>query len=450
MDLIDVESELRSHLAARGDRVASAPTDLVERTRRRHRQYRRHRAALVGVGLAVALLFGTVPVLRGVLPAVGRSDTAAPAASPLPSLYDLPVRGSLAGDRAWLTDVAALPWRENAAVDPDTVPPIDSHRVLYAADVAGTRVALVMGEEGALLSSAWFTGPAGANPHEMAQAAWSVRAYPDDPLMLLDDVGGPAVLVVVSRPGDEIEYTSGRTVSAAGDQADVDVALTAEDGVASASVPRPVGYPMSVSVRVVRDGQEVYSDFPSLSDRVADAAMAPMLISDPRGLRSNVEESWLQSLAQSALGSYGSGADGVTPVLLAAGPVAGTGDPHVAMVGLTFPSGATDHWAVRYEAVTGQSSSGNTTSTLPEPAGTPLLAQVVALRVGGALAVSAPASAATAVLLASDGTTVATVPLVDGGGATDLLPAPAPVAFRVRALDAAGTVLAEARVTGPA
>jgi hypothetical protein len=68
--------------------------------------------------------------------------------------------------------------------------------------------------------------------------------------------------------------------------------------------------------------------------------------------------------------------------------------------------------------------------------------------VGGALVVSAPATAASAVLLASDGATVTTIPLSAGGGTTDLLPAPAPVATRVRVLDAAGAVVAEAPVTG--
>jgi hypothetical protein len=453
MDLrdADVETQLRRHLAASGHRLFPAPTDLADRTRGLHRRRRRHQAAAVGLGLAAVLLFGTVPVLRGALPEVGTTDAAAPTTSAplLKSLYDLPARGSLADDADWLAAVAGLPWT-NTQIGQDADPPVESHRVLYAAEVPGGRVALVMGQEGALLSSAWFTGPSGASAEQMSQAASSVRAFPDEPVALLDAAGGagdPAVLVVVSRPGDGIGYTAGQRVSATGALADDRVDLRVEDGTTVAAVSRPVGSLANNAVRVSRDGVEAYSVAPTLSTRAADATMAPVEVSDPRGLRSTIDESWLQTLARSALGFYGSGADGVTPVLLAAGTVTGDGDPRMAMVGLSFPSGASVVWAARYESHA-DGSTASMTSIDPQAAGAPLLEQTVAVRVGGGLVVSAPASAASATALTSDGTTVTTIPLVTGSGTTDLLPAPAPVAIRVRVLDAAGAVVGEAQVGG--
>jgi len=70
----------------------------------------------------------------------------------------------------------------------------------------------------------------------------------------------------------------------------------------------------------------------------------------------------------------------------------------------------------------------------------------VGVRVAGALAVSAPARAAVAEALAADGTVVAAFPLVDGTAVAEL-PLTPPVTD-VRVLDAAGSVVAQVRVTG--
>lgn len=444
MDLLDVETELRTHLATRP--APRAPEGLVERTRVLHRRRRRHQAAVVGVGLAVALLFGSVPVLRAALPDVGRSDTAAPSTSGLPSLYDLPTRGSLAEDSGWLADVAALPWEQEALVDQHTLPPVGSHRVVYAADVQDTRVALVMGQDDGSLASAWFTGSAGADPDELTQAAVSVLAYPDQPITLLDVADGAGLLLVVSRPGDEVSYLQGAIIAADGTRAEDVVALDVLDGVGVGTVPAP-GILTSNEVRISRDGRQVYAMPAAPSDRAQAAAQAAVDVSDPRGLAAGADPAAVQATARWALGGYGSGTEGVTPVLLAAGRPAGDRDAQVVVVGLTFPSGSTVVWASHTWTAADRSQT-TTTSLDPVPAGTPLLDQTVAVRVGGALAVTAPAGAASAVVLASDGTTVTTVPLLRGSGVTDLLPAPAPVAYRVQLLDAAGGVLAEVQVQG--
>ena len=379
MDLLDVERELRSHLTTRP--VPRAPEGLVARTRVLHRRRRRHQAAAVGVVLAVALLFGSVPVLRGALPDVGRSDAASPSSpssSGETSLYDLPARGSLADDGDWLAAVATLPWDDGGRTDlPE--PSLDSHRVLYADDVPGARVALVMGADGAALASAWFTGPAGAGPQQMTQAAPPERAFPDQPLALLDDPsdGGAGLLVVLSRPGDAMSYLQGQQVAADGSTAPDRTSLTVADGIAVTTVPVP-GSPLAGSqVTVDRRGEEVYSLPPTLSDRAAASALAPLAVADPRRLRSAVDESSLQTTLHWALSAYGSGADGVTPVLLAAGRPPGHGDPQVVLVGLTFPSGATALFASRYAQTADGSSTGSGTSLGPVASGTPLLEQLL-------------------------------------------------------------------------
>ena len=56
MDLTHVEDDLRAHLHSVP--TPRAPGGLADAVRARHRSQRRQQAAVVGVGLAVALVFG--------------------------------------------------------------------------------------------------------------------------------------------------------------------------------------------------------------------------------------------------------------------------------------------------------------------------------------------------------------------------------------------------------
>ncbi|MCZ2823143.1 MULTISPECIES: hypothetical protein [unclassified Modestobacter] len=445
MDLKDVEIQLRSHLAARP--ALRAPDDLAERTRVRHRRQRRQQAAVIGVGLAVVLVFGSVPVLRGLLPEVGSSDTAAPSSStPLPSLYDLPTRGSLADDEAWLHGVAALSW---GTADPAYVPtpPNDSHRVAFAEDTATGRVALVLGREDAQLSSVWFTGPTGARPDEMTPATQPQETFPDQPQLLLDVPDAAAirgVLIAVSRPGDVFAHTAGPSVAADGSVTTEFAAVEAVDGVAVVDVPAPTGWLFGQQVQVIRDGATAYTLPVALSDRASAAATSPIPVADPRGLRSSANETWLQGLLQTALGHYGVRPEDVQPTLLAVGSPTGSAAEQIIMVGLTFPSGATATRAGRSIADT-DSSETATVAGAPAAAGPDLLDRLFALPIsGGDLAVSGPLTGVTAEVLDADGELLTTLPLVSGGGAG----AVPPPAAMVRVLDAAGTVVAEGPLTG--
>ena len=444
MDLMDVETELRSHLAARP--ALRAPDDLAERTRVRHRRQRRQQAAVVGVGLAVVLVFGSVPVLRGLLPEVGSSDTAAPSRGvTTQSLYDVPVRGPLAGDETWLQAVAALPWRADEFY-PEELPPVDSHRVAWAGDQAGLRIAFVLGEVDGRLSGTWFTGPAGAQPGEMTQATGVQRLVRNQPLAFVDvpDGASSGVLVVVGLPGDTVEYVDGTTVTAAGEEQVDQRPLPGEDGVAAGEVSGSRGLANSVRAIVSRDGRELGSMSYVASDRASALAQDPAEgLTDPRRLRDRVSEQAVQQVLHMAVDTYGSGLDGATATLLAAGRTGGQGE--VVLVGLTFRSGAT----VLVSGSTQRATNGSTTSSMstldPQPAGTPVTDQLLAVPVDGDLALSGPREATTAELLDGDGTLLTTLPLVDGtgvGGAGD-----GPAAATVRFLAADGTVLAETPVS---
>ena len=438
MDLIDVETELRSHLATRP--VPRAPGDLVERTRARHRRQRRQQAAMVGVGLAVALLFGSVPVLRAVLPDPGTAeDAAAPRREPAPGIHELPPRGPLAGDADWLASVAALPWEVSEA-DPDTDPAVDSHRVSWAGDVAGVRFALVVGQDGARLAGVWFTGPAGAAPEQMTQATTVSRVQRNQPLAVVDVPAGGStgVLVVVGLPGDTVEYVADRTVTAAGEEQVDRRPLPGADGVAAGEINAPLGPGGGVPAVVVRDGEELSSMSYTLTDRAEALALAPVEgVADPRGLRGRVAEELLQHVLRTAVRSYGTGPDAPAPVLLAAGR-SGDGEDETVLVGWTFPSGA----ALLSIGHTEVTEGGRTTSshTDAQPAGAALLDRVLAVPLDGDVALSGPPGAVTAEVLGADGALLGTVPLTTGSGVATI------EASAVRFLAGDGAVLAAVAV----
>ena len=441
MDLIDVEHQLRSHLAAQP--TPRAPGDLADTVRARHRHQRRQQAAVVGVGLAVVMVFGSVPVLRGLLPDTGTaSDVAAPSSStPAPTLYDLPARGPLAADTAWAQAVAALPW-DTSGTNIDTDPPAASRRLAYAADVTGARIALVVGQEDGLVSGVWFTGPAGAAPGEMTQASGSERLLRGQPLtQLVSAPGGTAAsLVLVGFPGDTLEYIDGHTVGSNGEEVAQQSSVASEDGVAVAEVYGGRALGLQATVRAA-DGDVRSTEGRGLSVEPSTALLDA--VQDPRGLRSRVADDTVSSVLHLATSHYGVGLEGGTAVLLAAGPVDGG---EMALVGYTFSSGATATWIGRTDTPAADGgTTGFTATSRPVAAGVPLLDQVLAVPLGsGDIALSGPSAAVAAQVLDADGALLTTLPLDAGTGVGTT---PPPAAETVRFLDAAGTVLAEVPVS---
>ncbi|NEK59655.1 hypothetical protein GCU56_17500 [Geodermatophilus sabuli] len=460
MALPELETRLRNGLQARAAQAPPAPRDLAARVRQRARQQRRARLAVAGAGLAAALVLVGVPVIGSNLATSGSGEVARPSErpplAPRPTLYDVPTRGSLAGDDEWLADVAARSWLpDDAATLPPGVelpdPPVADRRVAFAGDTPGGRVALVLGRlADSRLVQAWFTGPAGAEPGEMSLAGTS-DAPRFEPTALWDAVGDEALLVVVGLPGDEVEVLTGRTVSADGTTEPETTSVAMTDGAGALLVDLPAAWPGTTGVSVRRAGQ-TQPLFPrtQTTDELDARTEQPVGLADPRGLATSVDAAQLQWAARSLLAVYGRPAEALHPTILAAGPVAGGSGSSAVLLGVTFPSGATATLLLGYRL--GDGPDGATTSSLthddPAPAGTALLDRVVTVVAAGAAAVSGPAAGRSAEVLRADGSVLTTIPLVAGGGVGSLAdPGPDLDAASVRIRDGSGSVLAEAPAT---
>jgi hypothetical protein len=411
----------------------------------------RSRPGLLGVlGAAVALVL--------VFAAVRLTASPAPPAPPAgpeltdPTLFDLPTRGSLAGDAGWVDGV-------RRAVPPTDLP--GERRVAFAGDAAGQRVALVLGRSGRRIEAAWLVGPRAAAPEQMRPATAPLVVAPYGPVSLWDvpEAGAGGRLVVVTMPDDAVDVLSRRSVTADGVERQVRARLTTDGGVAAVPVAAPVaesGRSWGARVVVNRNGIE-RTGTDVLSDRARASAVAPVDPADPRGLRGQADEPLLQLLLHQLMGTYGLPAGQVSPVLLATGAVGPAGDRAV-LVGITLPSGAT-------AAALGVVGSGDgdpvprTVRTAPAPAGTAIGERILAVPAGwavsrlplplasgpppGWLVVSGPAAGARADVLDASGAVVAALPLTGGAGAGPV----AGQAATVRVLDAAGRVLGEAPVS---
>jgi len=170
----------------------------VRRTRRRHR------AARTG-GVVVALALAAGGVQGGVLPYPTWAPSVAIAASPS-ALDTGRVRGSLAGDTAWLAAFREVVVRGSVSREPEgtwRVPSPEDVHVLYASDVGGHRIALVEYRKRAGLLEArrqgWWDGARGARADELQERTSSgpqdrTSAWFDPP----DGVNGAGLFVAVA------------------------------------------------------------------------------------------------------------------------------------------------------------------------------------------------------------------------------------------------------------
>ena len=206
----DVGELLRDNFAARADDVAPPPRNLLETTVAGHRRARRRRTAVIGAGLAAVLALGGVALGSGLLDTEQRrpSGPGAPVAQDL-GIYEVPTRGSLAQDEAFVEGVRSIEWSapmgwEGAWLEPEE----GDRRVLFAGEVSGgERWALVMGRVGFQLLYLWFTGPADATGATLQPAAPPGRGGPEEPMTLMDQDRPAATLVVVGLPGDEVSFS---------------------------------------------------------------------------------------------------------------------------------------------------------------------------------------------------------------------------------------------------
>jgi hypothetical protein len=452
----ELEATLRRELHARADGVPPAPRDLAVLTRQRHRALRRREIGVAGAVLAAALVFVGVPVVAGTLADADRGQTAQPSPSRERrvslDLADLPMRGSLAGDEEWLAGVLALDWLPpgNADVQGALDPPLDARSVAYAGDVPGARVALVLGDWAGVSWHIWFVGPQGASPDEMELATPPMEQRTGEAAALLDRAdpsSDTTTLVIVGFPGDSAEVLANREVDASGEVVDDTQAVPMSDGAGAVEVAEEVDLLTNGGVWIGHGSGDLRQVFPERSSRSVITTIPRFAVTDPRGIAGTVDDAVVQEAAQCLTGYFGTLPEQLGVTLLAAGPVGDDLRTDLALVGVTFPSGATTACLAEQQNGPEPGSVGWTSSLVdPLPAnGAPLVDQVFAMPsvFTSAIAISAPGTGQTAQLYSPAGHPLYTVPLVDGAGVAPL-PPPAPAPGSVRILDATGAVVVEA------
>jgi hypothetical protein len=451
---LELAARLRD-LRVRADSVPPPPADLAGLTRDRYRAERRRRIA-VGAGTLVAavVLVGLPSTLSGLTQGPSGGETARPShAAPAvtPGLYEQPTRGSLAGDREWLDAVRGLPWTPAATVEVPTGvllpdPAAGSRRVAFAGDVPTGRITLVLGMDGNQLAHAWFLGPVGAEPDEMALAALPSTAGPDQPIGLLDapaEGAADLTLVLVGLPGDTADRGVTPVADAAGEVHDSRVAVPLDDGVAVTTLPTPSPW---ADVRIWRSGDHLGAALDT-SDRLTGGPSAPqdwaqVTPADPRGLLGRVSEQ-VELTVGGELSLWGLSAEQARPTLLAVGPLGRYVGTYGELYGFTHPSGAITLWVVTYTP-------GNDNVPLsqyempPLSAGEGLMDRVLAVQASAGVLISAPRGVS-AEVLAATGQVLAVVPLENGAG-TGPMNATTPATVRI--LDAAGNAVGEAPLVG--
>jgi hypothetical protein len=457
----DLEGRLRD-LRVRADELPPAPADLAGTIRARHHRQRRTELRLAAAGLAVMLLFIGVPVITSALSGSG-SETANPSSTTAGEtekvLLDEPTRGSLATDDAWLAGVAArdlVPSGSAGAPATGAVPEesVELRTTAFAGDVPGGRVALVVAmlRDGDMVQ-AWFTGPTGAGPTEMALTEFG-SAPSREPLALLDvpdPATGRGVLVVVAFPGDEVEVKIGQEVTASGEIRERWQPVPTENGAGALGLDVPISWAQqNAQLRIAPEGEDWQHTSPRLSQRAIEAEeTASPDLADPRGLRGLVDEGQLRTSVEHLVARFGSSPAELGLTILAAGPVGGT-TANTLLLGATFPSGATTGLLAVYPSENGVSQPPTVfqsmTSTVTAPAGTALLDRVFAVELAEVLTVSGPMTGTQAEVYDDAGTLLATVPLVQGAGAGFL---PPQVPTLVRILDGSGALVTSAPVTQP-
>ncbi len=456
----ELEIRLRRDLRARQVTAAPAPADLADRVRRRHRSQRRAQVLTAVAAAAVVAGFAGAATLVTRMQAGPAPNTIdQPSPSPEIGVLDWPTRGSLAGDEEWLDGIRRLDWELPPEQSGEiSVPAAADRHVAYAGEVPdvaavtgeildGTpdgTVALVVGESDGRVVAAWFTGDPGATPEQMQLAAPPQPVARTSPLAYLGPAGPSTdaiARVVVAAPDATLERSTIPIVHADGTETVPYVPLPGTDGTFADLL-----HPYVAQTREVRwrpsVGQPTHIVPPVVT--LEDPDFLQVLPGDPL-----TEQYVLNGEKDRIMHRYGlmGGGPDPNPRTLVAGDAA---DGHrVALVGLTFLSGATGAWLVDYTLVTDgwRSSVGR----LPHaPAGTPLEERLIGVPVGeDRIALHAPPGAVRVEVLTAEGAVLGTVDLVDGG-----FVGPVPGgsfsgtdgADRVRALDPSGRTVAEGRI----
>jgi hypothetical protein len=431
----------------------AAATDALDRARRQRRLHTGGLAAAAAATVAAAAL--VVPQVLDVPQEldeppgqqVAQEQVVAPADVPV---LTEPTRGSLAGDTAFVEAARRADW------GPLTPPPVAERNVVLATDTPNGRVVLLAGTVDGDVRGVWLTGPAGG-PVDQLTPYVPQHLGPYRPASLLVGGPGPATLVVVTAPGDEVEVSPRLQVGPRGTVGRTYEPVPAGDGLAVATVPTTAAG-AGTSVRVLRDGRPVHragvaapalpaggADVPPLdpmrpaatrpADRLVAEALTGIAVplgAEPAALEPQLLWSGVLPMPEvpgSVAVVVGRSPGGGLVVTTRAGQLGASGAGRTVGCGVSTPPGTTDVAGLVVARVCDLSSP----ETEPSDQGRWLV-------------VTAPTPTTAAAVLDERGGVLATVPLPDGGGVV-LLP---PGARDVRTLDAAGRALTEVPISAVA
>jgi hypothetical protein len=252
-----VESALRHTLTREGEAlpVSDDPWPRFDQREGAHRRARRVRGVV-----AAGVLAAAVGIQTNVVPLPGWAPGIA-VASPWSALAKTPMRGGLATDAAWL---ASFRRQIKGVREPEGLWKVanrDAIRVVYADDVPGHRVALVLVPLRLGLITdwhlTWYVGPAGAAAGGMEESGGT---EPNEPVAtwMESDASSGGVAVVVGPAGSTVTISSGWSYSPKGVVEHRQTTSSDGNGIGVAVLP-PSGLAPGVTTRVTRDGKEVYA-----------------------------------------------------------------------------------------------------------------------------------------------------------------------------------------------
>ncbi len=403
------------------------------------RRSRRWAAAAVAATAAAAVTAGVLLAREAPAPTPEPRDAAIEVPRPPAPVhvYDLPTRGSLADDAAFLAGLLELPWESDVLAEfgGPPVPTPTSRRVLFAGDVPGGRWALLVGRHDVADANggpwgpdgrmqAWFTGPVGAAPEEMTLSSYPYGIAPEMTPALMDPESG--TLVVVAAPGDDIQVSAGSVIEADGSRSREFETVTTTDGVGVTRLdPAGAHVLWSVVYDVSRDGTTVMNGSPEGVLTSMTFEPPRFDIEWPRGRPASPGEAEVaRQAAFGVLAALGLSADEAEIVARWSGPVPGVEAGTLAVVTVTVPSGAqvvTVQWWIADDA---NGSMGGECGLEIRPVTAPVEQRLLAAgcdiygadgRSGGPVLVAlAPPGVASVRLYGSNGTFAGEEPVTDG------------------------------------
>lgn len=446
---MDLEQRLRTDLAGRAHEI-EAPPGVLDSVFAGYRRQNRRRAGLLAAGVCAAVAAVTIPLGHG----GGGGGDGAPGRELTASTvgyeaYPVAPRGDLVDDGTYVDGLLARDWYPSPEM-PEPAP--ETRQVLFAGTVSAGVRALVSGWEDGRRTGLWLHGPAGADPAELEPMGDATPLPDGESISLLSVVDGRGALVVLARPGDLVEVSSGVEVAADGSTVRAPFQPVGDaDGLA---VVDAAGLSSrSLAVRISRDGR-VLSEGPAGSAIVGGGSGAGDSFAPIDGAAGEPDPVLVQQLADGVLEELDLTPEQVDVDVLWGGPIGNGNRPDViaAALAVRLPTGAVV--AVGgYSDVQQPDGGDQLTSIVPclrqvLPAGTALTS--VAMRcdlygledganLGSQLVVVPPQGTTQLRLVGASGAVLDTRPL---DGPAWVGPAPDGLGS-VTALDAGGQVLAE-------